>query len=139
MLGATLVTWENQHLRMDAVYHLAPPRARRRLNLLSTLAFLFTGVFVLVQSARVVDPDRWRPGVSAAIAGDTDASPGPPARAPRGRVGGMQRYDLRPAPGVVSAPTTEQDGPGSPVGPGRVDALSASIADCSLDSGRAET
>ena len=54
MLGATLVTWENQHLRMDAVYHLASPRVRRWLNLLSTLAFLVTGVFVLVQSARIV-------------------------------------------------------------------------------------
>lgn len=54
MLGATLVTWENQHLRMDAVYHLTPPRVRRWLNLLSTLAFLVAGVFVLVQSARVV-------------------------------------------------------------------------------------
>ena len=37
MLGATLVTWENQHLRMDAVYHLAPPRLRRWLNLVSTV------------------------------------------------------------------------------------------------------
>jgi TRAP-type C4-dicarboxylate transport system permease small subunit len=54
MLGATLVTWENQHLRMDAVYHLTPPRVRRWLNLLSTLAFLLAGVFLLVQSARVV-------------------------------------------------------------------------------------
>ena len=54
MLGATLVTWENQHLRMDAVYHLAPPRVRRWLNLLSTLAFLVAGVFLLVQSVRVV-------------------------------------------------------------------------------------
>jgi TRAP-type C4-dicarboxylate transport system permease small subunit len=54
MLGATLVTWDNQHLRMDALYHLAPPRLRRWLNLASTLAFLLAGVFVLVQSARVV-------------------------------------------------------------------------------------
>lgn len=54
MLGATLVTWENQHLKMDAVYHLAPPRVRRWLNLLSTLAFLAAGVFVLAQSVRVV-------------------------------------------------------------------------------------
>ncbi len=54
MLGATLVTWENQHLRMDAVYHLTPPRGRRWLNLTSTLAFLVASVFVLVQSARVV-------------------------------------------------------------------------------------
>jgi TRAP-type C4-dicarboxylate transport system permease small subunit len=54
MLGATLVTWENQHLRMDAVYHLAPPRVRRWLNLLSTLAFLVAAVFLLVQSVRVV-------------------------------------------------------------------------------------
>ena len=54
MLGATLVTWENQHLRMDAVYYLAPPRVRRWLNLLSTLAFLGAGVFLLVQSVRVV-------------------------------------------------------------------------------------
>jgi len=54
MLGATLVTWENQHLRMDAVYHLASPRVRRWLNLLSTLAFLGAAVFLLVQSVRVV-------------------------------------------------------------------------------------
>jgi TRAP-type C4-dicarboxylate transport system permease small subunit len=54
MLGATLVTWENQHLRMDAVHHLVPPRLRRWLNLISTLAFLGTGAFVLVQSGRVV-------------------------------------------------------------------------------------
>jgi len=54
MLGATLVTWENQHLRMDAVYHLAPRRVRRWLNLLSTLAFLVAAVFLLVQSVRVV-------------------------------------------------------------------------------------
>lgn len=54
MLGATLVTWENQHLRMDAAHHLASPRVRRWLNLLSTLVFLFASVFVLVQSARVV-------------------------------------------------------------------------------------
>jgi TRAP-type C4-dicarboxylate transport system permease small subunit len=54
MLGATLVTWENQHLRMDAVYHLASPRVRRWLNLLSTLAFLVAAVFLLVQSVRVV-------------------------------------------------------------------------------------
>ena len=53
MLGATLVTWENQHLRMDAVYHLAPPRVRRWLNLATTLAFLLAGAFVLVQSLRV--------------------------------------------------------------------------------------
>lgn len=54
MLGATLVTWENQHLRMDAVYHLTRPRLRRWLNVISTLAFLIAGAFVLVQSARVV-------------------------------------------------------------------------------------
>ena len=54
MLGATLVTWENQHLRMDAVHHLTPPRVRRWLNLLSTLAFLGAAVFLLVQSVRVV-------------------------------------------------------------------------------------
>ncbi len=53
MLGATLVTWDNQHLRMDAAYHLAPPRVRWWLNLVSTLAFLVAAVFVLVQSARV--------------------------------------------------------------------------------------
>lgn len=54
MLGATLVTWENAHLRMDAVYQLGSPRVRRWLNLVSTLAFLVAGVFVLVQSTRVV-------------------------------------------------------------------------------------
>jgi len=54
MLGATLVTWENAHLRMDAVYQLGSPRVRRWLNLVSTAAFLVAGLFVLVQSTRVV-------------------------------------------------------------------------------------
>ncbi|MBI2202958.1 MAG: TRAP transporter small permease [Candidatus Rokubacteria bacterium] len=54
MLGAALVTWENAHLRMDALYQLSSPRVRRWLNLISTLAFLAAGLFVLVQSARVV-------------------------------------------------------------------------------------
>ncbi len=54
MLGATLVTWENAHLRMDAVYQLGSPRVRRWLNLVSALVFLVAGVFVLVQSTRVV-------------------------------------------------------------------------------------
>jgi TRAP-type C4-dicarboxylate transport system permease small subunit len=54
LLGAILVTWENQHLRMDAVFHLTPPRLHRWLNLVSTAAFLGAAVFVLVQSVRVV-------------------------------------------------------------------------------------
>jgi TRAP-type C4-dicarboxylate transport system permease small subunit len=54
MLGATLVTWENQHLRMDAIHHLAPPRVRRWLNLVAALAFLGAAVFVLVQALRIV-------------------------------------------------------------------------------------
>lgn len=54
MLGATLVTWEDQHLRMDAVHHLTPPRIRRWLNVVSTLVFLGVGLFVLVQSLRVL-------------------------------------------------------------------------------------
>jgi C4-dicarboxylate transporter DctQ subunit len=54
MLGATLVTWENAHLRMDAVYQLGSPRVRRWLNLVSTAAFLAAAIFVLVQSTRVV-------------------------------------------------------------------------------------
>lgn len=54
MLGATLVTWDNTHLRMDAVYYLSPPRVRRWLNVVSTVAFLIAGGFVLVQSMRVV-------------------------------------------------------------------------------------
>ena len=54
MLGAALVTWENQHLKMDAVHHLTTPRVRRWLNLVATLAFLLAGVFVCVQSLRVL-------------------------------------------------------------------------------------
>ena len=54
MLGATLVTWENAHLRMDALFHLVTPRVRRWLNAVTTLAFLVAAIFVLVQSARVV-------------------------------------------------------------------------------------
>ena len=53
MLGATLVTWEDQHLRMDAVHHLTPPRVRRWLNLVSALLFVVAALFVLVQSLRV--------------------------------------------------------------------------------------
>jgi TRAP-type C4-dicarboxylate transport system permease small subunit len=54
MLGAALVTWDNQHLRMDAVFSLTPPRVRRWLNILSAAAFLLAAVFVLAQSIRVV-------------------------------------------------------------------------------------
>jgi TRAP-type C4-dicarboxylate transport system permease small subunit len=54
MLGATLVTWEDQHLRMDAVHHLTPPRVRRWLNVITTLAFLVAGAFVLAQSLRIL-------------------------------------------------------------------------------------
>ena len=54
MLGATLVTWDDQHLRMDAVHHLTPPRVRRWLNLITTLAFVGAGAFVLAQSLRVL-------------------------------------------------------------------------------------
>jgi TRAP-type C4-dicarboxylate transport system permease small subunit len=54
MLGATLVTWEDQHLRMDALHHLTPPRVHRWLGLGTTLAFLLVGVFVLAQSLRLL-------------------------------------------------------------------------------------
>jgi len=54
MLGATLVTWEDQHLRMDAVHHLTPPRVRRWLNLVTALVFAGVSLFVLVQSLRVL-------------------------------------------------------------------------------------
>jgi TRAP-type C4-dicarboxylate transport system permease small subunit len=54
MLGAVLVTWENAHLRMDAVHQLGSPRVRRWLDLLSAGAFLAAAIFVLVQSTRVV-------------------------------------------------------------------------------------
>lgn len=54
MLGATVVTWENTHLRMDAVDQLSSPRVRRWLNLISAGAFLAAAVFVLVESIRVV-------------------------------------------------------------------------------------
>jgi len=54
LLGATLVTWEGSHLKMDAVHALAPRRLRRVLNLVATVAFLAAGLFVLVQSVRVM-------------------------------------------------------------------------------------
>jgi TRAP-type C4-dicarboxylate transport system permease small subunit len=54
MLGATLVTREDQHLRMDAVHQLAPPRVRWWLDLGVAVAFLAAGAFVLVQSLRVL-------------------------------------------------------------------------------------
>jgi C4-dicarboxylate transporter DctQ subunit len=54
LLGATLVTWEGSHLKMDAVHALAPRRLRRVLNLVAAVAFLFAAVFVLAQSIRVL-------------------------------------------------------------------------------------
>lgn len=53
LLGATLVTWEGRHLRMEIVYNLAPEPVRRLLRLLTTAVFLAVALFVLVQSAAV--------------------------------------------------------------------------------------
>jgi TRAP-type C4-dicarboxylate transport system permease small subunit len=54
MLGATLVTWGDQHLRMDAVQHFSPPRLRRWLDVATTVVGLAVAVFVLVQSSRLL-------------------------------------------------------------------------------------
>lgn len=54
LLGAAVVTWEGRHLKMDALYNVAPPRTRRWVNVFGALVFLATAVFVVVQSAGVV-------------------------------------------------------------------------------------
>lgn len=54
LLGATLVTWEGRHLRMEVLYNIAPAPLRWWLRLFTTLVFLAVALFVLVASAAVV-------------------------------------------------------------------------------------
>ena len=50
MLGATLVTWRANHLKMDAIYDLMPQTLKRVINVLVNLSIIACGVFVVSQS-----------------------------------------------------------------------------------------
>ena len=54
MLGATVVTWENQHLRMDAVYHLAATDAERARATVPQVANLFWGLARPVEAESIL-------------------------------------------------------------------------------------
>jgi TRAP-type C4-dicarboxylate transport system permease small subunit len=54
LLGASLVSWEGRHLRMEVVYSFFPEWFKRWVNLFITISFLGIGVFVVIQSAEFV-------------------------------------------------------------------------------------
>ena len=53
MLGATLVTWRANHLKMDAIYDLMPQTLKRVINVLVNLSIIACGVFVVSQSLHI--------------------------------------------------------------------------------------
>ena len=50
--GAAIVTWRNQHLRMDVLFDLLPARARRWIRLVEVVLMAVIAGFVVVQSVR---------------------------------------------------------------------------------------
>jgi C4-dicarboxylate transporter DctQ subunit len=52
--GAVSVAWQQAHIRIDAFVHLAPPRWRRRLGALSTVALAAILTPVVLASYRVI-------------------------------------------------------------------------------------
>jgi len=53
-LGAALVAWKDEHLRMNVVSRMLPERAQRVLHGAATLCLVVTLGFLLYQSGRVV-------------------------------------------------------------------------------------
>lgn len=53
-LGAAIVTWEGQHLRVDLATRIAPYRLKIALRLIETLVFAAVCVFMIAQSWIVV-------------------------------------------------------------------------------------
>lgn len=54
LLGAAVITREASHLRMDAVHHLVPPRARRALDLFADVVTFAVVTYVAVQSVDMI-------------------------------------------------------------------------------------
>jgi C4-dicarboxylate transporter DctQ subunit len=54
MLGAAVITRNGAHLKMDAVYNLVPPPARRILDALTNLLALAVSLYVIVQSIQMI-------------------------------------------------------------------------------------
>lgn len=54
MLGAAVVTRNGAHLKMDAVYSLVPPPARRVLDALTNVVALAVSLYVIVQSIQMI-------------------------------------------------------------------------------------
>ena len=53
-LGAALVTWNDEHLRMNILLDRLPPRWQEALRIASGLCMLGILAFILVQSIRIV-------------------------------------------------------------------------------------
>lgn len=53
-LGAAVVTWRRQHLRMDVLINACPPMFRKTVALVESLVMLAVFTFVAVQSAEYV-------------------------------------------------------------------------------------
>lgn len=54
MLGAAVIAREASHLRMDALHHLASPRVRRALDLLTDVVTFAVVVYVALQSVDMI-------------------------------------------------------------------------------------
>lgn len=54
MLGAAVITRNGAHLKMDAVYNLVPPPARRILDALTNVLALAVSLYVIVQSIQMI-------------------------------------------------------------------------------------
>jgi TRAP-type C4-dicarboxylate transport system permease small subunit len=54
MLGAAVITQAGSHLRMDALYHAAPPPLRRALDVLGNVAALAVSLYVIARSLDMV-------------------------------------------------------------------------------------
>jgi TRAP-type transport system small permease protein len=50
--GAAIVTWRDQHLRMDVLFELLPAKARRWIRLVEVVLLAAMAGFVVVQSVR---------------------------------------------------------------------------------------
>ena len=54
MLGATFLTSQGAHLKMDAVYLLATPRVRRALDIVTNLLGVLVSLVILVAATQII-------------------------------------------------------------------------------------
>ena len=54
MLGATVLTSQGAHLKMDAVYLLATPRVRRALDIVTNLLGVLVSLVILVAATQII-------------------------------------------------------------------------------------